>query len=333
MAGHLHAVRWGVLGAGWIADRAMASAIRTAAGARLHAVAARDGDRAAAFAARHGAATSYGDYAALLDDPDVDAVYVALANDAHLPWTLAALAAGKHVLCEKPLGLTADEVAQMDTAATAAGRLLVEASWYRWHPRVRLAQRLLAEGAIGSVRHVSAGFTFAIADDASYRLDPARGGGAMYDVGCYAVSAALWAFAGAAPREVSAQAEIGPSGVDLAMDAILSFDSGEAQVRVSIHEQGRQWLVLRGDAGEMELPDAPYTSWVDSPSELWVSDGSGTARHPVAAADPYRLMVEEVSSAVTGGPGWVLPLAESHRCAQVLDAAFESAAAGVPVAL
>jgi len=326
-------LRWGVLGAGWIADRAMAAAISNADGSVLQAVAARDGARAASFAAKHRAATSYGNYPALLEDPAVDAVYIALANDAHLPWTLAALAAGKHVLCEKPLGLTAAEVQQMRDAAVRANRLLVEASWYRWHPRVRLAQQVIAAGTIGAVRHVSAGFTFAIADDANYRLDPTRGGGAMYDVGCYAVSAALWAFGGAAPREVSAQAEIGPSGVDLAMDAIVTFDAGDAQVRVSIHEQGRQWLVVRGDAGEVELRDAPYTSWADQDTELWVSDGHSTTRHPVPAADPYRLMVEEMAAVIDGRPGWVLPIAESLACAQVLDAAFESAAAGVPVAI
>ncbi len=326
-------LRWGVLGAGWIADRAIAAAIRGAKGCTLQAIAARSSERAAAFAARHGVPTSYGDYAALLADSQVDAVYIALANDAHLPWTVAALAAGKHVLCEKPLGLTAREVEEMRDAATRADRLLVEASWYRWHPRVRLAQHLLADGAIGRVRHVSAGFAFAIADESNYRLDPGHGGGAMYDVGCYAVSAALWAFGGAAPREVSAKADVGPTGVDLAMETIVTFDDGDADVRVSIHEPGRQWLVVRGDAGEIELRDAPYTSWVDQVSELWVSDGVDTTRHPVPAADPYRLMVEEMSSVIAGDAGWVLPVEESLACARVLDAAFESAAAGVPVAI
>ena len=122
-------VRWGFLGAGGIARTALAPAVAAASGAVLHAVAARDPARAAAL----GPVRAYGDYAALLADDDVDAVYVALHNDAHLPWTLAALAAGKHVLCEKPLGLSAAEVDQM--AAAAGDRLVVEASWYRWHPR------------------------------------------------------------------------------------------------------------------------------------------------------------------------------------------------------
>ncbi len=270
----------------------------------------------------------YGDYAALLADPDVDAVYISLTNEAHAPWSIAALSAGKHVLCEKPLGLTATEVDAMASAASAAGRILVEASWYRWHPRVRLAASLVRDGAIGDVRHVAAGFTFDGRLDGNYRLEPARGGGALYDVGCYAVSAALWAFGGAPVGEVVARQRVGPTGVDLATEAVLSFDTGDAQIRVGISEPPKQWLIVTGERGEIELPGAPYTSWVSDETVLMVSDGEGTRRLPVAAVDAYRLMVEEVSSAIADGDGWLLPLVESRATAAVLDACFASARAG-----
>jgi len=264
----------------------------------------------------------YDDYAALLADPDVDAVYVSLTNEVHARWSTAALAAGKHVLCEKPLAMTAAEVDAMAAAAAAAGRLLVEASWYRWHPRVRLAASLLRDGAIGAVRHVAAGFTFDGQLDGNYRLDPARGGGALYDVGCYAVSAALWAFGGAPVRDVVARRRMGPTGVDLAAEAVLSFDAGDAEIRAGIDEPPKQWLVITGDGGEIELPGAAYTSWVADETVLLLSDGTGTRRIPVAAADAYQVMVEEMSSVIGGGAGWVLPLAESRATAAVLDACF-----------
>lgn len=309
--------RWGFLGAGNIARVALAPAVHAASGAVLQAAAARDPFRAEAL----GPVTVHPSYDALLDDPDVDAVYISLSNEAHLPWTLAALAAGKHVLCEKPLCLTADEV---DQIAAAAGDLVaVEASWYRWHPRVRLAQQRLPE--IGPVRHVTAGFSFAGQLDGNYRLDPARGGGALYDVGHYAVSAALWAVGRGLPDDVAARAVVGPTGVDLRTDAVLDWDGCTAEVVCGIDEGSGQHLVITGEHGEIELRDAPFTSWKDDDTELWVSDGRGTERVPVPATDAYRVMVEEVSSAILGGPGWVLPLEESRETAACLDLVREAA--------
>jgi predicted dehydrogenase len=133
---------------------------------------------------------------------------------------------------------------------------------------------------------------------------------------------------------VVARSDLSPGGVDLDTRAILTWDAqgrdggAEAEVHAGISVDAGQWLVVRGDRGEIELRDAPYTSWKDDDTELWVSDGTGTERLPVPAADPYRLMVEEVSSVLQGGPGWVLPLAESRQTAAVLDAARASAASG-----
>ena len=311
-------IRWGFLGAGMIARVALGPAVHQAAGARLQAAAARDPARAADL----GPARVHESYEALLDDPEVDAVYISLSNEAHLPWTLAALAAGKHVLCEKPLCLTAAEVDQI--ADQQGDLLVVEASWYRWHPRVRLAQQRLPE--IGQVQHVSAGFTFAGDLEGNYRLDPLRGGGALYDVGHYAVSAALWAIGRGLPTDVSARSRWSPSGVDLSTEAVLDWDGASAQVSAGIDEGRGQWLVITGSAGEIELRDAPYTSWKDDETELLVSDGKGTERIRVPAENAYRVMVEEVSAVLEGGPGWVLPLAESRQTAAALDAVRAAAA-------
>jgi len=303
-------IRWGFLGAGWMAT-VFAPAVYEAQGALLQAAAARDPERARGL----GPVTTHASYDEVLADPDVDAVYISLSNEAHLPWTLASLAAGKHVLCEKPLCLTADEVDQVIAAATT--RRAVEASWYRWHPRIRLAQQQLDR--IGTVRHVSAGFTFAGELDGNYRMDPARGGGALYDVGHYAVSAALWAVGRGLPSDVAARARRSASGVDLSTEAVLEWDGATAEIRAGIDEGLGQWLTITGDQGELELRDAPFTTWTGTESELMVSGGSGTERLRVPPANAYRVMVEEVSSVLEGGPGWALPLEESRLTAACLD--------------
>ena len=230
------------------------------------------------------------------------------------------------MLSEKPLALSAAEVDQMAALSAQTGLPVVEASWYRWHPRVRLAQQHLA--GIGPVRHVAAGFTFAADLTGNYRSEPARGGGALYDVGCYAVSACLWAIGQGAPSEVTARSSYAGSGIDLDTTAMLDWPSGAtAEVRAAMDRDLGQWLVITGDKGEIELRGEPFTAWKQA-SELWVSDGVDTQRLPVPATDAYRLMIEEVSAVLEGGPGWTLPLAESRQTAAVLDAALASAAAG-----
>lgn len=304
-------IRWGFLGAGNVATVALAPAVHAATGAVLHSAAARDPARAAALRP----VTVASSYERLLEDPDVDAVYISLSNEAHLPWILAALKADKHVLCEKPLCLTADEVDEV--VAAQGNRLVVEASWYRWHPRIRLAQARLAD--IGPVQHISAGFAFAGALSGNYRLEPGRGGGALYDVGHYAVSAALWAVGRGLPDDVSARAVWGPTGVDLRTEAVLDWDGCSAEVRCGIDEGLGQWLVITGTDGELELRDAPFSSWKDDATELWISDGTGTEIVEVPPVDAYEVMVEEMSSVLADGPGWVLPLAESRQTAACLD--------------
>ncbi|HSP39293.1 MAG TPA: Gfo/Idh/MocA family oxidoreductase [Frankiaceae bacterium] len=313
--------RWGLLGAGQI-SRTQSLVLPAAEGAELFAVAARDVERARAL----GAPRAYGSYAELIADPDVDAVYVGLSNDAHLPWVVEALRAEKPVLCEKPLALTLGEVDTMLAVADEVGGLLVEASWYRWHPRTRLAERMLRDGAIGEVTSVSAGFSFAGVPADNFRLDPAKGGGALYDIGCYALSGVLWAVGQGLPVEVTARTANSDTGVDLTADVLMTWGSGAtAEVHVSMAEPEKQWLVARGEHGEIELAGQPYTASWTAPAELLVSDGRKTDRLEVAAADPYKLMFEQVSAVARGEDGWVLPLADSRLTAAVVDAALASA--------
>jgi predicted dehydrogenase len=251
-------------------------------------------------------------------------VYISLHNSGHVEWALAALEAGKHVLCEKPLGLNTAEIDAVREASQRCGRLAVEALMYRWHPRTRLAEQLLGDGRIETVRHVAAGFTFGGVAADNYRLDTTLGGGALYDISCYPVSAALMAF-GDAVQDVAARIEVGPTGVDLAADLVIQFADGEAEVHVGMNEPERQWAIFTGDAGEIELSRPAYTAWLGSGAELLVSDGRGTERIAVSDTDSYRVMLQQVSAAIRGDDAYVLPLSESRAIAAVIDAAFASA--------
>lgn len=319
------AVRWGFVGAGGIATKALGPAVRAATNAELHAVAARDADRARGFADTFGspATRAFGSYQELLDDPGVEVVYISLPNDAHLPWTLAALAAGKHVLCEKPLGLTAAQVARMQAAATAADRLLVEAWRYRWHPRTQAAELLLADGAIGPVVRVEAAFTFEGVAPDNYRWELGRGGGALYDVGCYPVSTAVWAF-NDEPLGVDATFVRAPSGVDTAADLTVTFGRGEARLYGAFTEPKRQHLVITGERGTLHFSDPAITTAVGAESELVVTIDGHVDRIPFPAVDAYQLMVEAVSRAVRGEDVWLVPLEQSLRIAHIIDEAFRS---------
>lgn len=313
----MSATRWGLLGAGWISRRAIAPAMHSAHGATLEVVAARDSSRAAALSPRRAAVT---DYAAVIDDPDIDAVYIALSNDGHLPWTERALQAGKAVLCEKPLGRNADEARRMRATAEACGGLLVEATWNLWHPRTARAAALLASDAIGRLERVSGAFVFdGVAED-NYRLDPALGGGALLDIGCYPLTGAVWATRAREVRVDSVDIVAGGLGVDLTTVATLALDGVPVDVRASFIESAFQSLTLEGEHGIIEFTGSDaYTSWLQ-PSALRVLDRDGERIEHFSPVDPYRLMIEAFSAAARGEDGWLPDPRWSATVAEAMDA-------------
>jgi len=312
-------VRWGFIGAGFVASRAMAPAVLEAPNAMLQVVAARDPARAIALHPVR-VVHSYDD---VCDASDVDAVYISLANDDHLPWVLRAISAGKHVLCEKPLGLSGSEVEKMMTAANDAGVLVVEAAWNRWHPRTRYVEALLAK--VDEARDVHTWFTFdGVASD-NYRLDPSRGGGALLDVGCYCIAAAHWATASDELTVVEAKVVRGDSGVDLTTAATLLTETGTARIKASIAETPSQGLLITTPSVQLEFLDAPFTSWRE-PSGLRLVKNGVEVVEMFPRCNAYTLMVEAVSSRVAGEDAWVLPLSASLATAHTLDAVRSEAA-------
>lgn len=319
-------LRWGILGLGRVARNRMIPALGTAERCRLVAVASRDPEAARAVADAHGVPRAHGSYEALLADPEVDAVYVALPNSLHLPWTSAALSAGKHVLCEKPLGLTAAEVERMAERADAAGRRLQEGFMIFAHPQWRAVRTILDAGRLGRLRAIHGHFGFDNPDPANIRNRADLGGGALLDVGCYPVTTALWLL-DRTPKRVTALIDRDPVlGIDRSVTGAL--DSGDVQVSFfcSIRAVYRQTFELIGDAGRLvvELPFGPPP---DRPCRLLLHDGRdvglGVAETLIVPpCNQFAATASAFAASVLDGTPPPLPLAHSLRVARAIDALF-----------
>jgi predicted dehydrogenase len=320
-------IRWGFLGAGFIATKALAPAVHAADNAVLQIVGSRDEDRASALEPLQ----TTTDYSAVCADPDVDVVYVALANDDHLSWVLKALENGKHVVCEKPLGLSAAEVATMAAAAEASEHLLVEAVWNRWHPRTQRAIDLVTQAmSDDSHLNIDSWFTFPGVPANNYRMQPTQGGGALLDLGSYVVGMALAVLGSGDVTIQNLKRHRADTGVDMTTELVLSHPQGRAKLRVSFEQDESQGFSislphLTVRLGGASPSDQAFTNW-HSPSTLTLSHDGATSVEVFAPCDPYRLMVEAVSARVIGQDAWVFPLADSLRVAEVLDLVASAAA-------
>ena len=307
-------VRFGIIGAGRIARDQFAPAVARADRAVLHAAASRDPARAEAL----GPERAYGTYGALIRDPDVDAVYVATHNGLHRDLALEALHAGKHVLCEKPLGRTAEECREMVAAADAADRLLVEAFMYRHHPQINEARRRVADGAIGEVTAVETSFHFHLTKPDDVRLRPEWGGGALLDVGCYCVNFARL-FLGDEAREVHAWASVdGPHGVDRSFHGVLDYAT-DTRATVSCGFDGGlyQRAAVIGTDGALILTE-PFVTW-QRPPRLVIQAGEGEQVTSFEPVNPFQLEVEDFCTAILDGTAPLLAPDEGLLNARILD--------------
>lgn len=306
-------INWGFLGAGFVASRGMAPAVHASRSAALYAVASRDEQRSASLEPKRVHAT----YDDLLADETVDAVYISLANNQHREWVTKSLEAGKHVLCEKPLGLNASEVAAMFDVAEKNDRRLVEAVWGRWHPRfVRLVDAVTS-GEIGAIEHIETAFTFTSEMTENYRLNPLMGGGALLDVGCYQAHAWV-ALTDGAPDLAIAKLErtVGPTGVDLTTDVSVRINQTiTAHAVSSFTLASQQQFIIHGSQGHIRTAvGESFTTW-NEPSSLVINDR--TEEFPTANA--FVEMVEQVSDVINGAGGWVVSSADSLRVAAILE--------------
>ena len=289
---------WGVIGAtSWVAQRAVLPAIVASSEARLVAVASQ---QAADAGARFGAERSYRTYAELLADPAVEAVYVPLPNSLHRPWVERAAAAGKHVLCEKPLAPTAADAEAMAAACAKAGVTLVEAYVTPHHPRARAIAALVAGGRLGALRFARAVFTGVLSRPDDHRWRPEMGGGALLDVGVYC-TAPLLAAAGRPPERIAAAASLTRSGVDVSFSGWCDFGDGfTATLECSFDAPERQSLEIVGTEAALAVDRAHTPGLEDVAFTLRRRDGR-TEEVVAGGADPYRAMIEHFGAVVRGG--------------------------------
>ena len=306
-------VNWGFLGAGWIANRATAPAVRAANNAQLFGVASRDRARSAKFEPQN----VYDSYQQLLDDSQIEVVYISLANHQHLEWVTRSLEAGKHVLCEKPLGLNAIEVQKMIVCAQRCNRLLVEAVWTRWHPRFKRIAEVVASGEIGELSNIESQFTFKSEMTENYRLDPALGGGALLDIGCYQINAWVALTNGAKDLKLNiVERKLGPTKIDLTTDVKATINNQiEAHFISSFDFDAPQKLKIDGRSGSIATESGESFSTWREPSSLRVNDRI----EQFYSVDAFVEMIQQVSEQVANNSGWVMPLTDSLRVAQILD--------------
>jgi D-xylose 1-dehydrogenase (NADP+, D-xylono-1,5-lactone-forming) len=318
---------WGFLSTANINDKLLAGA---AASDRVDviAVASRDAARAEAYARERGIERAYGSYDELLADPDVEAVYISLPNALHIEWSIRALEAGKHVLCEKPLSRRAEDVERAFDVAEQSGRLLMEAFMYRHNPQTARLQELVDGGAIGRLRLIRAAFSFPLADAENVRLDASLDGGGLMDVGCYCVSGTR--LLGGEPEQVYGEQVLAESGVDelftgtmlLPGDVLAQFDAG-------LVLQVRDELEAIGQEGSLFLDDP----WHCKSPLIELRTAGDVEEIAVEPADSYRLQLENLSDAIRGEAEPLLGREDAVGQARAIEALYRSAGEGTPVKL
>jgi len=315
-------LRWGIIGTARI-NRRVIPALRQSRRSTLTAVASRTRDRAKAHAAEWHIPGAITGYQALLDDPAIDAVYIPLPNSQHVPWTLAAVAAGKHVLCEKPMALDPVDVDRIHSAAIAAKVVVEEGYMYRHEPLTAKVLELVHGGALGTVRAIVSGFTFALTAEHDPRLDPALGGGSLWDIGCYPVTYARL-LAGRDPKMVFGSAHWHPAGVDDEFMGMLRFPGGTtATIYSGFRAPLRTWLEVIGSDASLTVPN-PFKPGVRETLEL-ERNGRVEAIDVAGSAELFVRQFEHFENSVLDGVPSVVTLTESRHAAATLSALLDSA--------
>jgi len=317
-------LRIGVLGAAAIVPAALTRPARTVPGAQIVAIAARDPKRAEAFARKHHIPRVHQTYSNLLDDPEIDAIYNPLPNSLHAEWTIRALQAGKHVLCEKPFASNAQEAEAMAGIARDTGLILSEAFAYRYHPLTRRVKEIIASGEVGKIQHIDAQFCFLLPSPKNIRFQYGLAGGALMDCGCYPVSLIRY-LAEAEPTVVRAQARLFAPQVDHKMSADLSFADGRtAHLVCDMLSPGlfRSSLQVRGDAGKLDLINPYHPHWFNW---LSVHGRNGSHSEHVRGENVYVMQLRAFIKAIRGEMKLNTDPADAIGNMRVIEAIYEKA--------
>lgn len=323
-------VRWGVLGVAGIAVKKVIPAMQKSEWTEVVAIGSRDLHRAREAAGPLGIAKAYGSYDELIDDPEIDAIYNPLPNHLHVPWTIKAAEAGKHVLCEKPIALNVAEVRELIAVRNRTGVKIGEAFMVRSHPQWLRAREIVRTGEIGELRAVVGAFSYFNRDPQNIRNVPEYGGGGLMDIGCYPINTSRFLFE-REPHRVVGLVENDPEmKVDRLTSAILDFAPGQAIFTCSTQLVPYQRIQIFGTKARIEI-EIPFNAPPDQPCRIFVDDGSdlhgGSARvEELPVCDQYTLQGDEFSRAIRERTEVPVPLEDSLANMQVIEALFRSAA-------
>ena len=314
-------LNWGIIGTARI-NRSLIPPLKQSLRNRLLGVASRSSENARRYTQERDIERYYGSYEEMLGDPDIDIVYIPLPNNLHAEWSIKAAKAGKHVLCEKPLALSVEEVDRMQAAAAQNNVYITEAFMYRHHARTLRAKELIEDGAIGQVQHIKGAFSFPLNREGDVRFSPDLGGGSLWDVGCYPLSFARYLL-GTEPVEVKGEMVEGESGIDLSFYAHMRFpDNVLVQFDSSFHSQFRMWIEVTGSEGVMYIPMA-YKP--DPRSAIHITRGNEETIEYIFGNLLYLDEVEDLAEAVLTGTPPRISLEESRHNIAAIRALYLSA--------
>ena len=322
-------LRWGILSTARIND-ALLNPLRVSRRNQLVAVSSRTQDKAEAYARKIKIKRAYGSYPALLADPEIDVIYNPLPNHLHAEWTIKAVQAGKHVLCEKPLALTIQEVDAISDASEKYGKVVAEAFMYRTHAQSLKVKEIVDSGKLGKVKLIHGSFTFVMTNPDDYRWNPEMGGGGLWDIGCYPLSFMRMVLS-TEPLEIYGRELKGPSGVDEVFAAQMRFPNGifahfDCSIKVPFHV----FMEIIGDEGTLIIPK-PFNP--GAREKLFLIKGNKTETIALKGTDPYVSEVEDMSDAILLGRPTRVSLADSRGNVAVIQALFESARTGKPMTM
>lgn len=322
---HMKTIRWGILGAANFALEQMGPAIHAARGAQLVALATSSPDKAGSFRAFAPDLRVHDGYDALLADPDIDAVYIPLPNHLHVEWTLRALSAGKHVLCEKPLALKAAEFDRIIAARDETGLLAAEAFMIAHHPQLIRAREIVADGTLGRIRHVGVTFSFFNDNAADIRNQAKTGGGVLPDIGVYAFGSVRF-ITGEEPQEITHARIDFENGVDVFAQVAASFESFEYSATVSMRLHPRQEIVIHGEKGVLRL-SCPFNANVHAQAELHLETLENRVTVERFPSDNhYVLQVEAFCRSINTGDAYPCPLEFSRGTQSMIDMVYGAGA-------
>jgi predicted dehydrogenase len=324
---------WGVLGTANIAVKRVIPAIFSGRRGRVAAIASRDAGRAANLASRFGIERSYGSYQALLDDPLIDAIYNPLPNHLHVEWTVRALEAGKHVLCEKPIALCAADAHAIVAARDRTGKRVIEAFMVRCHPQWHRVRTLVRSGRIGVLRAMQSAFVFSVLDPHNVRNRADIGGGALYDVGCYPIVTARYVF-GSEPERAMALVDRDPDmGIDRVTSGLLAFPGGgQLSFSAALQLAPYQRVTILGSEGRIEVC-VPFTPQAEHGCRIIIDsgkslDGSSAETENFAPIDQYAAQCDLAAEVFCNEATQEFPIEDAIANMRVIDALYRSAASG-----